>query len=177
MVPVVQKGEPVLRTPANPVDLSQIHAPALKKAIADMREILENVEDGVAIAAPQIGVPLRIFIVSKKIFDEDEKAKDIICINPEFLRLSRKKQAMEEGCLSVRFWYGHVERSEKATIRAYDEAGKLFERGGSGLLAQIFQHEMDHLDGILFTDKTDDLFELPPEKARKHIEHSKESSP
>ena len=70
---------------------------------------------------------------------------------------------MEEGCLSVRWLYGKVKRSEKATVRAHDETGKIFTKGASGLLAQAFQHEVDHLNGILFTDKATHLESLPPE--------------
>ena len=71
---------------------------------------------------------------------------------------------MEEGCLSVRWKYGKVMRSEKATITAYDENGKKFSRGATGLIAQIFQHETDHLDGVLFIDKADNIVDLPPKK-------------
>ena len=73
---------------------------------------------------------------------------------------------MDEGCLSVRWWYGGVERAEKTTIHAYDESGARFTRGASGLLAQIFQHETDHLDGVLFTDKAKGLREELPENKR-----------
>ena len=69
---------------------------------------------------------------------------------------------MEEGCLSVRWLYGKVERSKKIKIRAYDEKGERFEVGVSGLLAQIYQHEIDHLHGILFIDKANTIEDLPP---------------
>ena len=72
------------------------------------------------------------------------------------------RTAMEEGCLSVRWLYGKVRRSEKATIRAYDEHGKRFTLGASGLIAQAFQHETDHLEGVLFVDKADHLEDVPP---------------
>ena len=71
---------------------------------------------------------------------------------------------MEEGCLSVRWLYGKVRRSSKATINAYDEHGKKIVRGASGLLAQIFQHECDHLDGTLFIDKAKELWEMSEEE-------------
>ena len=73
---------------------------------------------------------------------------------------------MPEGCLSVRWLYGKVSRAEKARVRAYDETGKLFEMGGSGLLAQVFQHETDHLNGVLFVDTAIDIEDLPPEKVK-----------
>ena len=74
---------------------------------------------------------------------------------------------MEEGCLSVRYLYGKIRRSKKITMKAYNENGKIFQRGASGLLAQIFQHENDHLDGKLFIDKAKDIEDLPPEKFNK----------
>jgi peptide deformylase len=87
--------------------------------------------------------------------------KDMIFINPKISRLSRKKEWMPEGCLSVRPLYGKTFRSTKATIVAYDENGKKFTRGASGILAQIFQHETDHLNGILFIDHAKDIKEEP----------------
>ena len=67
-----------------------------------------------------------------------------------------------EGCLSVRWLYGKVSRATRASVRAYDEHGEPFTRGASGLLAEIFQHEVDHLDGILFIDKARDIRDIPP---------------
>ena len=74
---------------------------------------------------------------------------------------------MVEGCLSLRWLYGNVNRKKKVTIVAYNEKGERFQRGASGLLAQIFQHENDHLDGILFTDKAKDVEDIPPELQKK----------
>ena len=73
----------------------------------------------------------------------------------------------EEGCLSVRWLYGKVERPEKTLVRACDENGKSFTLGGSGLLSQIFQHEVDHLNGVLFTDKAIELKDMPPKNKKK----------
>lgn len=139
-----------------------------------MKKAMHGEDDAVAIAAPQIGVLLRIFIVSGKVFlSKEEIAKkeeiknlppDLVFINPELLRCSKKEKWTEEGCLSVRWLYGEVRRSEKATVRAYDESGKLFTRGASGILAQVFQHEIEHLDGKLFTDKARNIQNIPPEK-------------
>ena len=90
--------------------------------------------------------------------------EDLVFINPEIINLSKKKRKMEEGCLSVRWLYGQVNRHEKVTIKAYDENGKLMTVGASGLLAQIFQHEIDHLNGILFIDKAENVRDLPPSR-------------
>ena len=105
----------------------------------------------------------------KDVITEEEKNKfsDVVYINPEIKKLSRTKTRVDEGCLSVRYLYGKVERSEKATVTAYDENGHKFTRGGSGLLAQIFQHEIDHLNGILFIDKADDIVEILPKNDEK----------
>ena len=123
-------------------------------------------------------MPLRIFIVSGKIFltqkestaeskEKDELPPDLVCINPKLLKCSRTKKWVEEGCLSVRWLYGEVERTEKATIQAYNEHGVQFTRGASGILAQVFQHEIEHLDGKLFIDKARNIKEMLPEKSTK----------
>ncbi|TSC77629.1 MAG: peptide deformylase 1A, chloroplastic-like [Parcubacteria group bacterium Gr01-1014_24] len=192
MKKILQKKEKVLRQTAQEVHVSDIKTTKIKKVLKEMSEALKSQGDGVAIAAPQIGYSLRIFIVSDRIFakdfvkkreekfksreeillnqnnvikDKDEekkKVKDLIFINPKVSKLSRQKEWMPEGCLSVRPLYGKTFRSKKATIVAYDGNGKKFTRGASGLLAQIFQHETDHLNGILFIDHAKDIkAELP----------------
>lgn len=174
MVTIVQKENPVLRKNAKVIKKEEITGKTVKEAVKKMKEALHSQKDGVAIAAPQIGLPLRIFVISKNIFDDEKlrklsniksgTGKDMVFINPEITKLSQKKIWLPEGCLSVRWLYGEVRRADKATISAYDESGKKFTRGASGLLAQIFQHETDHLDGILFTDKAKNLEEIPPQK-------------
>ncbi|MCR4334144.1 MAG: peptide deformylase [Patescibacteria group bacterium] len=169
MVEIVQQNNPILRKIAKAVPINDISSIKIQNIIKNMKEALASQKDGVAIAAPQIGVSLRIFVVSGLILKQaDEKYKDIekdlIFINPEISKLSRKKETVEEGCLSVRWLYGKISRSIKATIKAYDENGNLFERGASGILAQIFQHETDHLNGILFTDNAKDIEEINPKE-------------
>lgn len=174
-IKIVQKEEAVLRKIAKDIPIKEITSPKIQKIIEDMKIALASQDDGVAIAAPQIGLPLRIFVVSKKAeiimkgledMPAEEKAKinDAVYINPEIKKLSRKKNQLDEGCLSVRYLYGKVARSEKATVTAYDETGRKFTKGGSGLLAQIFQHETDHLNGVLFTDKAHNIVEILPQK-------------
>ncbi|MEK7644774.1 MAG: peptide deformylase [Patescibacteria group bacterium] len=181
MKPILQKEAPVLRQHAKPVPLKDIGGARLNAILKDMREALAKEADGVGLAAPQIGVPLRMFVISELVFSSlrekggtDEKgdtgaARQLVYINPEIIATSKDKKQMEEGCLSVRPLFGKVRRASKATIRAYDEHGNAFERGASGLLAQIFQHEVDHLDGILFIDKAKDIREMPvPEQIQTH---------
>ncbi len=175
MKSIVQKEEKVLRQKAKEILVREIPTPKIQKVLKEMSQALKEQDDGVAIAAPQIGYALRIFVVSGKIFHKDfarfdqdtkipeaEMPKDLVFINPKISKLSRDKEWMPEGCLSVRWLYGKTYRSKKATITAYDESGKKFTRGASGLLAQIFQHETDHLNGILFIDHARDVKEELP---------------
>jgi peptide deformylase len=189
MKKILQQREKVLRKIAEEVRVVDIKTKKIQSVLKEMSLALKSQDDGVAIAAPQIGVPLRIFVVSGKIFAKDfgkrredrllkkniptpslpqtleEVYKDLVFINPKILKLSKEKEWVPEGCLSVRWLYGNTFRSKKATITAYDENGKKFQRGASGLLAQIFQHETEHLNGILFIDHAKDIREdLPPVK-------------
>lgn len=184
---ILQKEEKVLRQKAKEVPVPEIVTPKIQKIISEMKEALQSQDDGVAIAAPQIGYSLRIFVVSKKVEEivteakmealkisreiiesETKKinSKDLVFINPVIKKLSKERKNVEEGCLSVRYLYGKVKRSLKATVEAVDENGKKFQRGGTGLMAQIFQHEIDHLDGILFIDKATNVEEIPPESTK-----------
>jgi peptide deformylase len=175
--PVVQIGAPVLRQKAKPVLKKDFSSSALKALIKKMKKVLDKEKYGVAIAAPQIDAPLRLFVVAGRAFDEDtgEESKgkkaspDKVFINPELLRVSRKSREMSEGCLSVRGKYGTVMRHEKATVKAQNESGKPFIYHGSGLIAHIFQHECDHLDGILYIDKA---IKLTDEEERETLRAS-----
>ncbi len=175
---IVQKEDKVLRQSTKDIPISEIKTLKIQKILKEMSEALKSQSDGVAIAAPQIGYKLSIFVVSEKIFHKDfvrgeqefdkipgeEVEKDLVFINPKISKLSRDKEWVPEGCLSVRWLYGKTHRSKKALVAAYDENGKKFQRGASGLLAQIFQHETDHLKGVLFIDHAKDLKEELPIK-------------
>ena len=169
MVKIIQKGDPVLARKAKEVPLADIKKPGIQKIIKQMKTALAKESDGAALAAPQIGLPLCLFVVSGRILaeekDEENVPEDLVFINPVITKLSKKKAWLEEGCLSVRGYYGKVERATKATITAYNKEGKKFTRGASGLLAQVFQHETDHLDGTLFDSKAKDIERIPLEHA------------
>lgn len=139
----------------------------LRDVLSSMKRALTRESDGVAIAAPQIAIPLRIFVVAENSYTEDAKHKPLVFINPKIIKKSKKTAVMQEGCLSVRWIYGKTKRSVAATIEAYDEEGKKFTYGGNGLLAHIFQHETDHLDGILFIDHGFDLEEYTEEEVKR----------
>ncbi len=164
MVKVLQKGEKILEEIAEEVPLRDILSAKIQNIILQMRDILDNTGDAVALSAPQIGKSLRIFVVSKKIFggsdfNDIENFHDLIFINPKITKTSKEKQWLEEGCLSIRGVYGEVQRCKKATVQALDEHGKIFSFGAGELLAQVFQHEIDHLNGILFDSKAKNLRE------------------
>lgn len=175
MKEIVQIGNPVLREISAPISEEEFGTPELAGIISDMASALDSQSDGVAIAAPQIGVALRIFLVRydrlQPVPAEGKSEPDLgVYINPEFVRTSRKRDVMEEGCLSVRGTYGKTYRHERATVRARDAEGMHFERGAGGILAQIFQHEIDHLEGILFVDHAIETYEV--DRSNETIEAS-----
>ncbi|MBV9159405.1 MAG: peptide deformylase [Candidatus Kaiserbacteria bacterium] len=169
---------PALRETAREIPIDDIGSTRIQHLIEEMKDLLSNEVYGVALAASQLGEPLRLFIVSGKALArgtrnaKDEPAKadepatalpDQVYINPVIIKTSRGKKDKHEGCLSVRGKWGIVPRAEKMTLRAYNERGEEFTRGASGFLAHIFQHEMDHLDGILYIDKAKELYDEEPE--------------
>ena len=173
---IPQENNPALREIARPIPVADISSTHIQGLIDDMKKLLAKEPHGVAIAASQVGEPLQLFIVSGRALaerDTDDDARDTavvpfpdqIYINPVLTKLSRAKKEKHEGCLSIRGKWGMVPRAEKATVRAYDENGKAFTRGASGFLAHIFQHEMDHLNAILYTDKAATLYDDDDEKS------------
>jgi peptide deformylase len=161
MKTIVQTPDPVLRLVAPLVPKTAISSKHIQTLIKDMKAAIAGEEDAVAIAAPQVGESLRIFVVSKKVNKKYEE--DLVFINPEIIRLGKNKAVMQEGCLSVRWKYGDVRRATTASVRALNENGNEFVMNGRGLLAQIFQHETDHLNGVLFIDTAKNIEDLPPQ--------------
>ena len=170
MIEIVQNGHKVLRDIAKPVTEKEFGTPALLRILDDMQEALATQADGVALAAPQIAISKRIFVVSPLVI-KAEKIKEtlpLVYINPVITKRSLDKKKMDEGCLSVRPLYGKVRRSSRVTVSAQDEYGVPFMISGSKLLAQIFQHEIDHLDGILFIDNATDVVAIEPTTTTPH---------
>jgi peptide deformylase len=186
IIPLEQN--PILRQKAEPLWPSEITSKKAHELIQEMKDLLSKEPYGVALAAPQIGEPMRLFIVSGKAIARDARnapdendtddpeeepeeeelpsIPDQVFINPELIKLSRGRTGKHEGCLSIRGKWGIVPRAEKATIRALDEEGRPFTRGASGFLAHVFQHEMDHLDGILYIDKATELYDDEPDEKK-----------
>lgn len=173
MAKLVDQKHPALHQIAEEVPVEEIPSPKIQKLLKDMREVLLKCPRGVAIAAPQIGVPLRIFLVHDTTAEKTDQATripDMVAINPTIVKTSKKKEEMEEGCLSVPNLYGKTKRYKNATLRAFDEHGEEYTRNAGGLLAHIFQHEVDHLDGTLYIDhahetwETNELYEKTKKK-------------
>jgi peptide deformylase len=141
---ILKYGEPVLERKAEPV--TEFGTDDLKELIADMWETMYAAK-GVGLAAPQIGVGKRISVIDISV-GEDE-TKKIIIINPE-ITFQDGKQTGEEGCLSIPGFREPVTRANQVTVRAQDACGEPIELRGEELLARAFQHEIDHLNGILF---------------------------
>lgn len=155
-----------LRAHARALSKEEFGTPYLRDVVSAMTKALSKESDGVAIAAPQIGLTLRIFVVSPSAYEDGTKHKPSVFINPKILKRSKKTAVMQEGCLSVRWVYGKTKRSLACTIEAYDIDGNKFTYGGTGLMAHIFQHETDHLNGILFIDHGFDFEEYTEEEIK-----------
>ena len=142
-------GDPVLRQKAEPVNSI---TDEMRRLIADMFDTM-YAEEGVGLAAPQIGVSDRIIVVDP----HDDETEPFALINPEILEASRELEKNEEGCLSIPGVRDMVERSSRVRVRGMNERGELREFNAEGLLSRILQHEVDHLDGILFFDRVGPL--------------------
>ncbi len=140
---IVKYPEPVLEQPGEPV--TEFNA-ELRKLVADMFETT-YASQGIGLAAPQVGVSKRITVIDLSM-GKDPKQK-LVLINPEII-VSEGRQYEEEGCLSFPDIREKIVRAAKVRIRAQDANGKWFELDGGELLARAFQHEIDHLDGIVF---------------------------
>jgi len=152
ILPIYAYGQPVLKKVAKDIDQDY---PELEKLIADMWETMYNAQ-GVGLAAPQIGRGIRLFLVdSIQVMDEGKEADGIkqVFINAEIVEETGKEWAYEEGCLSIPDIRGDVKRQENLTIRFLDENFEEHTVTYTGINARVVQHEYDHIDGLLFTEK------------------------
>jgi peptide deformylase len=136
--------DPVLRRRA---DAARLTRQELRELVDGMLQAMQEAR-GVGLAAPQVGRSVRVFVAS----ESGDPADALVCVNP-VLETSGPIVEMEEGCLSLPGVHAQVARPSRAKLRATDVLGEAFEVEAEGLLARIFQHEMDHLDGILFFDR------------------------
>ncbi len=151
---VVTEGDEILRKHCK--EVKEI-TPRLKETMQDMLETMRE-SMGVGIAGPQVGVMRRIFVAQP---DIGEDAKVYYMINPVMLEMSDEKELGVEGCLSVPDMVGDVERSVRIKMEATDLDGERKVYEFEGFDARVMQHEYDHLDGILYTDKCSNLREVP----------------
>lgn len=168
---IVIVDHPVLRKKAKRVDKI---TPEIRRLIDDMIETMRDAP-GVGLAAPQVAVSKRIIVVEYAEEEEQEtpegqeakpvKKKLYAVINPEITRRSDDMLEGVEGCLSIPGWAGRVVRHERVEVKGLNRAGGKFKLQASGWLARIFQHEIDHLDGVLFIDRiqgAENLWRIPP---------------
>ncbi len=156
ILPIVAYGDPVLRKECEEIEQDY---PDLDLLIEDMFETMYNAQ-GVGLAAPQIGKAIRLFIVDAEPFAEDEPGLENfkkVFINPIILEEKGEEWKFNEGCLSIPGIREDVSRKPEITIEYYDENWNLKEETYDGLAARIIQHEYDHIEGILFTDKISPL--------------------
>ncbi len=152
-------GNPVLRTTARRLSADEIASPQIQELIADMRYTLEYRRYGVGLAAPQIGQPVAVSVIAIKPTPTRPENPHInfVIINPEIIRTYGALMPKWEGCLSFgsgpTLPYAQASRYEKIRVRFLDEQGGLHETDYDGLVAHVLQHEIDHLNGILFVDK------------------------
>ena len=163
ILPIVAYGDPVLRKVAKEIDADY---PNLKELIANMKETMYNAS-GVGLAAPQIGKGIRLFVIDASPFAEDDDLseedraalKDFnrVFINAEIIEEEGEEWAFNEGCLSIPDVRQDIYRQPKVTFTYQDEDFNTHTETLEGLAARVFQHEYDHIEGILFTDKLSSL--------------------
>ena len=150
--PVYVYGSPVLRKVSTEITSDY---PNLKELIESMFETMDGSE-GVGLAAPQIGLSIRLFVIDTALFGEDHpevKGFKKVFINPKIIERSEVQNIYNEGCLSIPSLREDVERPESDTIKYFDENFVEHEEFYDGIIARVIQHEYDHLEGILFTDR------------------------
>lgn len=154
--PILRIGDPRLREVSVPVD--EFDTPGLHALIGDMFDTMAAA-DGAGLAAPQIGVPSRVMVFgveSTPRYPDVEVVPTTVLINPEYDVTDECEQGFWEGCLSVPGMRGLVERPVGIRYRGFDQYGERIERDATGFHAIVFQHEYDHLDGILYPDRLAD---------------------
>lgn len=159
ILPIIAYGDPILRKVGKDLDKDY---PDLKELVANMWETMYNAS-GVGLAAPQIGLPIRLFVVDTTAFANDEDLseeekkvlKDFkkVFVNAHIEEETGTEWAFNEGCLSIPDIREDVSRNDTITLRYFDENFKEYRETYDGLLARVIQHEYDHIEGILFTDK------------------------
>lgn len=179
ILPIVAYGDPVLRKKCEEITKD---FPNLQELIANMKETMHNAS-GVGLAAPQIGKPIRLFVIDASPFADDEEFSDQenevlknfnrVFINPKILKEEGEEWSFNEGCLSIPDIREDVWRQPKITVEYQNERFEKITETLSGLAARIFQHEYDHIEGILFTDRISSLKKRLLKKKLENISKGK----
>ncbi|GEM_PF-261999 len=183
-------GEQFLRKKTGEFDFTKFTRHEIHQLVTRMRKAM-RIARGIGLSANQIGLNLRIFVVqipqtrnyadrtqtnAEKFQGESAHSKSYAIFNPQIVKYSKGETPLEEGCLSIPGVYGEVERPEKVTLVGFDKSGKRLKIKAWGLLAKVFQHEMDHLNGALFIDRTKHLYQVPiSERLKEKLNHESKS--
>ncbi len=144
-IPIVTIPNRILRTRVEPLPVGELKKPQVQRFIDDMVETM-FAADGIGLAATQVGETKRIIVVTTR-------DGAMVYVNPQITKRSFLKETMEEGCLSIPGVFGLVRRNKRITLSALDRNGNALTVNAEGLFARIIQHEVDHVDGVLFTEK------------------------
>ena len=160
---IVTLPDPILRRKAKQV---MKFDSGLQELVDDMIESMREAP-GVGLAAPQVGIPQRVIVVEYAEDEEDEDApkKLYVMVNPEIKEFSDETEVGIEGCLSVPGLHGDVERALRVTVKGQTRHGQPMKVKAKGWMARIFQHEIDHVNGVVFTDRATKVWKPQPEQA------------
>lgn len=164
---IIKMPDPMLRRKAHKIEKFD---QALRKLVEDMIYTMRE-EPGVGLAAPQVNISIRLIVVEYPLDDQVEDAKPTLFVfaNPEIIEKSTETEFGIEGCLSVPELLGEVERNTKIVVSGFDQFGKKQKISASGWLARIFQHEIDHINGVLFVDRARKIWKPEPEESPEKI--------
>ncbi|MBI2589351.1 peptide deformylase [Candidatus Saccharibacteria bacterium] len=178
-----QFGNPILRTKARQLAKSEILSPVIKKLITDMRYTLAYKKYGVGLAAPQIGQGVALCIIEikpTKLRPKLPKSKwaSLIVVNPKIVKVYGRRQQVYEGCISFAEVFAKVPRHKKIRVKYLNEKAATHQKDFKGLVAQVLQHEIDHLNGILFVDKVKDTssYMTAAEYKKRIVKNKKQST-
>lgn len=152
LLDIAVNPNPLLRQKAEKIEPEEIKKPEFKQLCQDMARTMKE-KDGIGLAAPQIGQSIRLVVIAS--IDGVQTL-----INPEIIRRSWRKENGEEGCLSLPGLFGFVQRHKNIVCRFIDATGKTRTISAQGMMARVIQHELDHLDGILFIDKAKKISQI-----------------
>lgn len=160
VLPIRTLPDPVLQQKAKRVSIID---GSLNKLIRNMVETLHSEPGRVGLAAPQIGVSLRVIVI-----DLPDEEGDMVLVNPSIVK-RRGERLINEGCLSIPGYFGQIKRAESVTVKGRDQGGKEIRIKADGLLAQVLEHEIDHLNGVLYInhlESMDTLQKVEPEETQ-----------